>query len=672
MATRIYLTTKVLTQNALATPGRECGLRIGNSNLNFAECQGLQEQLGESVDYNLLWTYEAGLQEGNLLVAVDAAAPANGYIAFGIPKTPGIMQDGSAIVIKANASALAGATAQQYFLGGYSTSLVKPGGVLNLQDISAQYAAGRLQATFSLLGVSPSQGIISSIVAVGNQASNGGLREHSTASGIDLSIPAPAPAPGPLLDSAPPPASIPILPASAGGSPSPMENEDDREEATAPGQASAPSPGNAVDCSLAAGPGQAPVAYGSCTSLQGAAPDFRLLWRIAAENPDVATGGRRLQQTTANSDTNVTLAINVAKSDGWASIGVPANAGQMLGANAVLFKVCPTCPSGADAVFRYLAGKTEDGIDQPGRLNVSNITAWAQGGRLQGYFTIALPSASLASQPFIFATGPLSSQGICQFHADGEGGVTLNLQSGVILAASGGIDDHKSVAHGWIMAISWGVLIPLGAVLARNFKTVGTGWFNAHRIIQTIGWSLGWVGFGIGVDITDGDYGTHQALGIVIQILGTFQVILGFLLRPVHASAYRRLWNLSHWWMGRTAIGLGVANVYLGLIVEGDVSGGYVIAYSVVLGAITLTAFSKESYDYLSLPPPTYEIPRHPHALSTDPVTAPKPFAGLRTGHVDKAPRPDGHGRISSDPLRNEQFVVQRSSSSSTPYDASV
>jgi hypothetical protein len=51
-----------------------------------------------------------------------------------------------------------------------------------------------------------------------------------------------------------------------------------------------------------------------------------------------------------------------------------------------------------------------------------------------------------------------------------------------------------------------------------------------------------------------------------------------------------------------------------------------------VLGAIALTAFSKESYDYVSLPPPTYEIPRHPHALSTDPVTAPKPFAGLRKG----------------------------------------
>jgi hypothetical protein len=106
--TTFALVFRVLTQNGPATPGRECGLRIGNSNLNFAECQGLQEQLGGSVDYNLLWTYETGLQVGNLLVALDAAASATGYIAFGIPKTPGIMQDGSAIVIKANASAPAG------------------------------------------------------------------------------------------------------------------------------------------------------------------------------------------------------------------------------------------------------------------------------------------------------------------------------------------------------------------------------------------------------------------------------------------------------------------------------------------------------------------------------------------------------------------------------------
>ncbi len=76
--------------------------------MKFAECQSLEEPLGEGVDYNLLWTYEPGLQQGVLLVALDAAAPATGYIAFGIPKTPGTMGGGSAIVVKANASAPAG------------------------------------------------------------------------------------------------------------------------------------------------------------------------------------------------------------------------------------------------------------------------------------------------------------------------------------------------------------------------------------------------------------------------------------------------------------------------------------------------------------------------------------------------------------------------------------
>lgn len=60
----------------------------------------------------------------------------------------------------------------------------------------------------------------------------------------------------------------------------------------------------------------------------------------------VVLGLCRLQQTAGTPETNVTLAINVAKADGWASVGVPANPGQMLGANAVLFKTCPACPSG--------------------------------------------------------------------------------------------------------------------------------------------------------------------------------------------------------------------------------------------------------------------------------------------------------------------------------------
>ncbi len=53
-------------------------------------------------------------------------------------------------------------------------------------------------------------------------------------------------------------------------------------------------------------------------------------------------------------------------------------------------------------------------------------------------------------------------------------------------------------------------------------------------------------------------------------------------LRPTHHSRWRRTWNLGHHWIGRTAIGLGIANVYIGLIDEAQEETKYVIAYSVV------------------------------------------------------------------------------------------
>jgi hypothetical protein len=52
--------------------------------------------------------------------------------------------------------------------------------------------------------------------------------------------------------------------------------------------------------------------------------------------------------------------------------------------------------------------------------------------------------------------------------------------------------------------------------------------------------------------------------------------------KPTQQSGWRRTWNLGHWWIGRTAIALGIANVYLGLIDEAAEETRYVVAYSVV------------------------------------------------------------------------------------------
>ncbi len=50
-----------------------------------------------------------------------------------------------------------------------------------------------------------------------------------------------------------------------------------------------------------------------------------------------------------------------------------------------------------------------------------------------------------------------------------------------------------------------------------------------------------------------------------------------------------------------------------------------------VLGAIVGTGLAKSGYDYLTLPPPAEDlVARHPDHLSTNPLTAPKPYANLR------------------------------------------
>lgn len=59
-----------------------------------------------------------------------------------------------------------------------------------------------------------------------------------------------------------------------------------------------------------------------------------------------------------------------------------------------------------------------------------------------------------------------------------------------------------------------------GAVLARRR-------FKAHRAIQTVGFVLGLVGFGIGFAITGSwttPYTVHRNLGLAVTVLGACQV----------------------------------------------------------------------------------------------------------------------------------------------------
>lgn len=78
-----------------------------------------------------------------------------------------------------------------------------------------------------------------------------------------------------------------------------------------------------------------------------------------------------------------------------------------------------------------------------------------------------------------------------------------------------------------LVILGWGVLVPIGILAARYFKSYDPHWFYGHISIQTIGFGLGLAGIIMGFDLDEDEidnYDTHKALGIVVLVLGCLQV----------------------------------------------------------------------------------------------------------------------------------------------------
>ncbi len=99
------------------------------------------------------------------------------------------------------------------------------------------------------------------------------------------------------------------------------------------------------------------------------------------------------------------------------------------------------------------------------------------------------------------------------------------------------------VWHGRVMVLSWGVLLPLGALVARFFKVLPgqdwprvldhKAWWHSHRALQWVGVALMlvglWLAWGHGTAAGPLSW-LHNGMGLTVCLLGVFQ-IAGALLR---------------------------------------------------------------------------------------------------------------------------------------------
>lgn len=128
------------------------------------------------------------------------------------------------------------------------------------------------------------------------------------------------------------------------------------------------------------------------------------------------------------------------------------------------------------------------------------------------------------------------------------------------------------IAHGVINAVSWGMMMPLGVVLARlrylRLQEYPALWFNLHIYCQSIAYFLGIAGGGLGFYLgrqssSVKQHSCHRYIGAALLVLATLQV-LAHRLRPSKEHKYRVYWNIYHWCTGYGTIIMGILNCFKG------------------------------------------------------------------------------------------------------------
>ncbi|XP_014505895.1 cytochrome b561 and DOMON domain-containing protein At5g47530 [Vigna radiata var. radiata] len=173
---------------------------------------------------------------------------------------------------------------------------------------------------------------------------------------------------------------------------------------------------------------------------------------------------------------------------------------------------------------------------------------------------------------------------------------TLNLLSGSSTQVTGNSRQRRRNTHGVLNAVSWGILMPTGAIIARYlkvFKSADPAWFYLHITCQASAYIVGISGFGTGLKLgsdSEGvEYDTHRAIAIVLVCLGTLQVFALFL-RPNKDHKFRVYWNAYHYLVGYATISLSIANVFKGFDTlenyVGDRYNDWKHAYIGIIGAL--------------------------------------------------------------------------------------
>ncbi|CAJ1950415.1 unnamed protein product [Sphenostylis stenocarpa] len=308
-----------------------------------------------------------------------------------------------------------------------------------------------------------------------------------------------------------------------------------------------------------------------------------------------------------NGDTT-TIILSAPYTIGWIGIGFSKD-GMMVGSSAMVGWISKH--GHAKIKQFYLQGRRpSEVIIDKGELPLNNVPAAVaiNGAEIHLAFQLQM-TTPFQKQPILLAFGSKYPQNHHLSKHQDKTTIVFDFSAG-----STGPVSHELIQmrtkHGILGIIGWGLILPVGAIIARYFRHKDPLWFYLHAIIQFVGFTFGLTTVVLGLQLYSKMHAhiqAHRGIGIFVLVLTILQ-IFALILRPNKDSKIRKMWNCYHSWFGRLALIFAAINIVLGMKAAGAGSD-WKIGYGFLFGIVVAAAIVLEALAYLkrsemrSLPP---------------------------------------------------------------------
>ncbi|KAL1369937.1 hypothetical protein HN51_000283 [Arachis hypogaea] len=291
----------------------------------------------------------------------------------------------------------------------------------------------------------------------------------------------------------------------------------------------------------------------------------------------------------------------------WVAWAINPTSQGMVGSQAFL-----AFRNSSDATLKaYTSSVTSyDTLLEEGSLSfpVYSVSASYSNGDMILFASFKLPENTTLLN-HVWQEGPVSDDGTLGMHSLSGPNIqsfgTIDFVTGKVSETAGNSKIKLRKVHGILNGISWGILMPIGAILARYLKVfdgrLGATWFHVHRACQSMAYIIGIIGFATGSYMTrhNRHHSSHGCIGITLICLASLQVCVAMFLRPKKDHRHRIFWNIFHYVIGYLTIGLGIWNVFKGIdIME---ARGWKSVYLGVIICLALIAIVLEVITWILL-----------------------------------------------------------------------